>query len=1013
MKRFCFMSIILLVAFAAIPAMAIIEISVTGEYTEDDTTTTDTNERQIIVTLTYNVVPDPKPTENDITLTPASATFGEGTDNDPKTYFITYSELGATVDGEFTLTGYEAVTAEGTTDDNGNLIVNFSTFLTDDDTLKKDRSYLPGLGYAIVAANNTAIATGIYPTLPTINPPNDIIKVQWSDVSSITTMPDLYELFRSGGSLNLRVNIPGTTDRLGSLTGEPPTADDNHGRNQRQVVINEVMWAHDQTFVGDATMIVQEQWIELYNRGTTPIAFADMKFTTSDDFPGPDPETDLLSNIPFFDLTWSIDSKGQHGSSETPRREFKSMQRVDYDNGWELNHWSIATSTFLRNYRGTPGKQNRAPRIPTARQRPSKDTPAKNKIIINEIGNFADDELDWIELRNVTGSAQSLQNWVLTKTTGFGNETEIVRFPDYSIAPRGVLLLVNNVPGQSPLSLGFDISQDAVNQELGAAAHRYFVVDDDKVAIPNDDKWLLILRSNKPWDVGEGRDVYQTGYRVEDVAGPGGLHNSFVVRDLRSLLPSYEKKSDGKPEGDVWDTKIFPLNGNLQNDDEFLQSNLLDTAGKVWVRDGSKQGFLKDAWEKADFTGIGYDRSVRMNDQHGGTPGYANDVAKGKLSQLDGGKLIVSELMITTTNKKYPQWIELYNTSKTRGIDLAADDSDPKTGWQLILENHDSGSWKEFNRNVNITVNLKDLFSYIPPNQTVLIVAAKGRFSEREYYADSRVAGMFEKQRTQFSMENRRDLILNAEGGFYIRIVDGDGTVSDEIGNLDGQPPNLRQGIGIDDSFSWNWSTDLTEDGHRTSLIRLRDANGRPRVAVPNRNIEGDLTGAVLPMGMKKSRPAKYAWVHAVDTAFKRVPKNNLWYGDNNDIGTPGFVRGIQLPVALSFFRATFENSEVVIRWTTESETDNAGFNILRSHSKEGEYKQINSELIKGAGTTGERNSYKWVDPTAKQGVVYYYQIEDVSFAGERQLLTTSRLKGYVSAKSKLTTMWGKLKILR
>ena len=45
--------------------------------------------------------------------------------------------------------------------------------------------------------------------------------------------------------------------------------------------------------------------------------------------------------------------------------------------------------------------------------------------------------------------------------------------------------------------------------------------------------------------------------------------------------------------------------------------------------------------------------------------------------------------------------------------------------------------------------------------------------------------------------------------------------VSDEVGNLDGLEPNLRQGIGLDDPFSWNWPTDLTEDGGRTSLIRL------------------------------------------------------------------------------------------------------------------------------------------------------------------------------------------------
>ena len=1005
---FCFLLMTAFV-FVATPAMAIVEIAVTGEYTQDDGNT-GANERKIIVQLTYNEVPDPKPTADDITLTPStSVTFGEGDDEDSKTYFITWSDLQSGVNGEFTLTGYEAVTAEGTINSGGNPIVNFTSGLSDTKKLKHDRtSYLPGLGYAIIAANNTPFADGGFPTLPTINPPNDIIKVQWSDVAVVQRMPDLYALFEGGGTLNLRVNIPDTTDRLGSLTGDPPTADNNHGRNQRQVVINEVMWAHDKSFLGNPTLLLREQWIELYNRGTTPIQFSDIELTTSKEFPSPPPETDLLSNIPSYDITWEIDDKGQHGSSSTPRREFKSMQRVNYDNGWESGHWSVFTSSFLRNYQGTPGRLNRATKVPTARKKPSKDNPAKNKIIINEIGNFADDELDWIELRNVTGSAQSLKDWTLTKTTGFGNENEIIRFPDKSIPARGVLLLVNKDPSETPLSAGFDIKMDADNQVFGAGPHRYLIVDENKLEIPNDDKWLLILRSNKPWDVEDSRDIYQTGHRVEDVAGPGALHDDFVVLDLRSPSPSWEKKSDGKPDGEIWHTKVFPLNGNTQDDDDFLQDDRLNTAGKVWIRDGDKQGYLKDAWDKVGFTGIGYDRSVSIDDQHGGTPGYDNDVAKGKISQLDGGRLIVSELMLTTGGRGYPQWIELYNTSKTRGIDLKADDSDPKTGWQLIIENHNSGSWKENRRRLYVTVDLKDLFNYsIPPNQTVLIVSFKGRVSEKDHFPAARVASIADTKMVDFGIADRKDIFLNAEGGFNITIVDSDGTISDEVGNLDVIPTQSRAGSRIEGTFDWSWSTALTEEGTRTSLIRMRDRNGRPRIAVPDREVKGDMTGAVLPMGMNR-RPPGYAWVHAVDTAFKRVPK--IWYGNSDDYGTPGYIRGIPLPVSLSAFRATLENGEVVIRWTTESELDNAGFNILRSNNRSNGFKQMNTALIQGAGTTGERSTYKWIDTAVKPGIVYYYQIEDVSFAGEHKVLTTARLKGLISAKDKLTTTWSELK---
>ena len=39
-------------------------------------------------------------------------------------------------------------------------------------------------------------------------------------------------------------------------------------------------------------------------------------------------------------------------------------------------------------------------------------------------------------------------------------KTKIVRFPDKSIPARGVLLLVNVDPGDTPLSAGFDITRE-------------------------------------------------------------------------------------------------------------------------------------------------------------------------------------------------------------------------------------------------------------------------------------------------------------------------------------------------------------------------------------------------------------------------------------------------------------------------------------------------------------------------------------------------------------------------
>ena len=116
------------------------------------------------------------------------------------------------------------------------------------------------------------------------------------------------------------------------------------------------------------------------------------------------------------------------------------------------------------------------------------------------------------------------------------------------------------------------------------------------------------------------------------------------------------------------------------------------------------------------------------------------------------------------------------------------------------------------------------------------------------------------------------------------------------------------------------------------------------------------------------------------------------------------------LPVTLSHFRAERIEVGVAIKWTTESEIDNAGFYLYRSETKDGEFKVVNPTMIQGAGTTGERNEYTWTDTTAKPNTLYYYRIEDVSYSGVREQLTTVRLRGLISANGKMTTQWADIK---
>ena len=117
------------------------------------------------------------------------------------------------------------------------------------------------------------------------------------------------------------------------------------------------------------------------------------------------------------------------------------------------------------------------------------------------------------------------------------------------------------------------------------------------------------------------------------------------------------------------------------------------------------------------------------------------------------------------------------------------------------------------------------------------------------------------------------------------------------------------------------------------------------------------------------------------------------------------------LPVTLSHLRAErTEAGNVAIKWVTESALDNAGFNLLRSQTKQGPFRIVNPTLIQGAGTTSERRAYTWTDKTTKPNAAYYYQLEEVSHAGDKQTLATVRLRGHVSPAGKVATQWGALK---
>jgi VCBS repeat-containing protein len=87
-----------------------------------------------------------------------------------------------------------------------------------------------------------------------------------------------------------------------------------------------------------------------------------------------------------------------------------------------------------------------------------------------------------------------------------------------------------------------------------------------------------------------------------------------------------------------------------------------------------------------------------------------------------------------------------------------------------------------------------------------------------------------------------------------------------------------------------------------------------------------------------------------------------------------------QVPVALSAFAGEAVEDHVVLNWATASQTNNAGFRVLRSTDQENY--QVVSDLIAGAGTTDALVDYTFTDEIIPAAERVYYVLEQIDLDG-------------------------------
>ena len=860
-------------------------------------------------------------------------------------------------------------------------------------------------------------------------------------------LPDLELRFLTGTTIALLA--PAAVQRDGSMDITGPA----DAVQAKDVVISEIMWGLDEAVFANRD---DRQWIELYNSTTTSATVStsitvDMAnwvlriVDTHDEIPPPADATvatfEKVKNVVMLDLVpddanakepyilvdmvsnlagggWTVvtdaGTYGQSGlipvadSTAVPKDVVSMYRNINYDNvtkdhkkakqpddrneqlkaipgGGGSGSWKKSTRAFDQNLVGTPGARHfkGAVSLVTA------SSVDRTKVIVNEIGNSATAGQDWVEFRNVSGDAYNLKNhhlsYVKGKDSTDADEASLINFKDVDawIPKDGVLLVLASDPDvdSHPIAGGINIKDAGIKWDATDAMDKKYVIEDNTDRIPNGAKSLYYIDDGFALPDGDtliilrnAHDKLKTDVNLLDVNG--GL--SIVDRAATHATSLWPLKKTGAAHGNVADGgggRAFK-------------------AGFAWQKNTAGGGTGEKHWAKRGFTGIGYKRNVAANDAHGGTPGYDNGAASefaGKVTKADGtanadykaAPVTMSEIMYAT-GRNLPQWIELYNSSLTQGVNLK--------NWQLKLENMDD----VLIRTPTVTVKFADADKIIPPNQTVLIVSTSGSHSNvtnGDDFPDARVinlwrSGLADRGKLEIDEGTKqRAFTFLSQTAFKVTLMNKDGEVVDTVGNMGADPA---------------WDLPMAEED-RSSIIRRYD-EGVARVGtMPAWSGAGSLGGEVGGAG-------NAGWILASESPLGL--SEGTYYGNRTDSGTPGYRAGGPVPVSLSKFRPErLDSGAVVVRWITESELNNAGFNILRSETRDGEFTKLNTNLIAGQGTISERTVYEYADTSAKPNVVYYYQIQDVSLDGKVQTLRQNRLKGDISADGKLTTTWGELKL--
>jgi len=203
------------------------------------------------------------------------------------------------------------------------------------------------------------------------------------------------------------------------------------------------------------------------------------------------------------------------------------------------------------------------------------------------------------------------------------------------------------------------------------------------------------------------------------------------------------------------------------------------------------------------------------------------------------------------------------------------------------------------------------------------------------------------------------------------------GSISFEIWSDYEGGPSVKQGSTVSLSV-----TDISE--YSWNYVSLVDAGVRVQASTDYHLVIDNTSGSSFSL-FKET-----AGIDDRSTGYHEGP---LWgaYADRNWLIRPVVATNeadtdYSLPVELSFFNAGTHKGQMVLKWATESETENLGFKIERRKNGTSDWKLIADHTkdpkLLGQGNSTSRTDYIYYDKLAKSGVKYDYRLSDIPYTG-------------------------------